>query len=166
MDQHQCRGETFWRTFRTIGPYEFSQEKGRYGPMIGPYEFSQEKVWTNDWSILRKNPRAHKNKIGTPPPPPQKPPPKKEEFYGHGFFQQKERIFFKASIKLAQPFSGPRIGGHEFYGHKDFSDIRISPGKGMDQWRSKFSESFGLDRHWSIECSSLTAPTERKGRCR
>ena len=25
----------------------------------------------------------------------------------------------------------------------------------MDQWRSKFSESFSLDRHWSIECSSL-----------
>ena len=26
----------------------------------------------------------------------------------------------------------------------------------MDQWHSKFSESFSLDRHWSIECSSLT----------
>ena len=26
----------------------------------------------------------------------------------------------------------------------------------MDQWRSTFSESFGLDRHWSIECSSLS----------
>ena len=26
----------------------------------------------------------------------------------------------------------------------------------MDQWRSKFSESFSLDRHWSIECSSLS----------
>ena len=25
----------------------------------------------------------------------------------------------------------------------------------MDQWRSKFSESFSLDRYWSIECSSL-----------
>ena len=25
----------------------------------------------------------------------------------------------------------------------------------MDQWPSKFSESFGLDRYWSIECSSL-----------
>ena len=25
----------------------------------------------------------------------------------------------------------------------------------MDQWCSKFSESFSLDRHWSIECSSL-----------
>ena len=27
----------------------------------------------------------------------------------------------------------------------------------MDQWRSKFSESFSLDRYWSIECSSLSA---------
>ena len=60
-------GGNFGRTFRTIGPYEFPQEK----------------VWTNDWSIW------------------------------------------------------------------------ISPGKDMDQWPSKFSESFGLDRHWSIECSSL-----------
>ena len=25
----------------------------------------------------------------------------------------------------------------------------------MDQWRSKFSESFGLDRYWSIERASL-----------
>ena len=25
----------------------------------------------------------------------------------------------------------------------------------MDQWRSKFSESFSLDRYWSIERSSL-----------
>ena len=25
----------------------------------------------------------------------------------------------------------------------------------MDQWRSKFSESFSLDRYWSIECPSL-----------
>ena len=29
----------------------------------------------------------------------------------------------------------------------------------MDQWRSKFSESFALDRHWSIECSSLESPS-------
>ena len=56
---------------------------------------------------------------------------------------------------------------------KNFQDhwsIRIYPGKGMDQWlvhmnfptdismdqwRSKFSKSFSLDRHWSLECSSL-----------
>ena len=61
-------GGNFRRTFRTIGPYEFPQEK----------------VWTNDWSIW------------------------------------------------------------------------ISPEISMDQWRSKFSESFSLDRYWSIECSSLS----------
>ena len=42
------------------------------------------------WHVpyVQKNPRAHKNKIGTPPPPKPKipPPPKNEEFYGHGFF--------------------------------------------------------------------------------
>ena len=60
-------GGNFRRTFRTVGPYEFLQEK----------------VWTNDWSIW------------------------------------------------------------------------ISPELSMDQWRSKFSESFSLDQCWSIECSSL-----------
>ena len=32
---------------------------------------------------------------------------------------------------------------------------KISPEIYMDQWRSKFSRSFSLDRYWSIECSSL-----------
>ena len=40
MDQYQCRGN-FWRTFRTIGPYEFPQEK----------------VWTNDWSSIQISPK-------------------------------------------------------------------------------------------------------------
>ena len=31
----------------------------------------------------------------------------------------------------------------------------VSPEIRMDQWRSKFSQSFSLDRHWSMECSSL-----------
>ena len=50
---------------------------------------------------------------------------------------------------------------------KNFQDhwsIGISPGKGMDQWPSKFSESFGLDRYWSIECSSLTVRTAQNYR--
>ena len=33
----------------------------------------------------------------------------------------------------------------------------------MDQWRSKFSESFSLDRYWSIECSSLFFQDHGKG---
>ena len=42
----------------------------------------------------QKNPRAHKNRIGTPPPPkPKIPPPLKRGIYGHGFFLQKEHIF-------------------------------------------------------------------------
>ena len=42
------------------------------------------------------------------------------------------------------------IGPYEFPQEK----VRISPEISMDQWRSKFSESFSLDRYWSIECSS------------
>ena len=60
-------GGNFRRTFRTIGPYEFPQEK----------------VWTNGWSTW------------------------------------------------------------------------ISPEISMDRWRSKFSESFSLDRHWSSSLKDL-----------
>ena len=35
----------------------------------------------------------------------------------------------------------------------------------MDQYRAKFSESFSLDRYWSIECSSLMwVPTNSRNR--
>ena len=35
----------------------------------------------------------------------------------------------------------------------------------MDQWSSKFSESFSLDRYWSIECSFLRKTTKRTKIC-
>ena len=50
------------------------------------------------------------------------------------------------------------IGPYEFPQPKVWTNdwsIWISPELSMDQWRSKFSESFSLDRYWSIECSSL-----------
>ena len=76
-------------------------------------------------------------------------------------------------------WEGPSMDQYHCRGklQKNFQDhwsIRISPGKSMDQWlvhyefppklvgtnaeismdqwRSRFSESFSLDRHWSIEC--------------
>ena len=55
---------------------------------------------------IQKNPRAHKNKIGTPPPP--NTPPKKGEFYGHGFPAERTH-FFQVSIKLAHPFPAPEL---------------------------------------------------------
>ena len=62
--------------------------------------------------FVQKNPRAHKNKIGTPPPPP-KPPPKKEEFYGHGFSCRKN-AFFPGVHKIGAAISGPRIADTNF----------------------------------------------------
>ena len=59
----------------------------------------------------QKNPRAHKNKIGTPPPP--KPPPKKEEFYGHRFSCRKN-AFFPGVHKIGAAISGPRIADTNF----------------------------------------------------
>ena len=45
-------------------------------------------------SIYQKNPRAHKNKIGTPPPKkPKVPPPLKRGILWTLVFLQKERIF-------------------------------------------------------------------------
>ena len=65
------------------------------------------------WSdVIQKNPRAHKNKIGTPPPPPN-PPPKKGEFYGHGFSCRKN-AFFPGVHKIGAPISGPRIADTNF----------------------------------------------------
>ena len=64
----------------------------------------------------QKNPRAHKNKIGTPPPP--KTPPKKGEFYGHGFSYRKN-AFFPGVHKIGAPISGPRIAD------TNFTDTRI-----------------------------------------
>ena len=61
--------------------------------------------------IAQKNPRAHKNKIGTSPPPQNPkypPPPQNEEFYGHGFSCRTD-AFFQTSIKLAQPFPAPEL---------------------------------------------------------
>ena len=68
------------------------------------------------------------------------------------------------------PWTNISLGGNFRKNFQDHWSIRISPGKrygpmigpyefspetGMDQWRSKFSESFTLDRYWSIERSSL-----------
>ena len=49
-----------------------------------------------------------------------------QNFMGMEVFLQKERTFFQAPIKLAQPFSGPSIVGKTFYGHEGFSEF-LSP---------------------------------------
>ena len=72
-------------------------------------------------TISQKNPRAHKNKIGTPPPKKKNqntPPPKTRSFMDMGFFLQKERIF-PGVHKIDAPISGPRIAD------KNFTDTRI-----------------------------------------
>ena len=63
--------------------------------------------------ITQKNPRAHKNKIGTPPPKTQNtPPPKTRNFMGMGIFLQKGCIF-PGAHKIAE------LRGKKFYGHED-----------------------------------------------
>ena len=71
--------------------------------------------------LFQKNPRAHKNKIGTPPPPPKTqntPPPLKRGILWTWVFLQKERMF-PGVHKIHAPISGPRIAD------KNFTDTRI-----------------------------------------
>ena len=60
---------------------------------------------------IQKNPRAHKNKTGTPPPNPKyPPPPKTRNFMDMKVFFSAERTQkFQAPIKLAQPFPAPEL---------------------------------------------------------
>ena len=77
-------------------------------------------------TLFRKNPRAHKNKIGTSPPPAKpKIPPPNPKFYGHGFSCRTD-AFFQASIKLAQPFPAAELRT-KIYGHEDFSELCSYP---------------------------------------
>ena len=66
-------------------------------------------------SKIQKNPRAHKNKIGTPPPPKKKP---KTRNFMDMVFLQKERIF-PGVHKIGAAISGPRIAD------TNFTDTRI-----------------------------------------
>ena len=71
----------------------------------------------NSHSIHQKNPRAHKNIIGTSPPPPsnpKSPPPQNEEFYGHGGFSCRKKAFLPGVHKIGAAISGPRIADTNF----------------------------------------------------
>ena len=62
----------------------------------------------NTDSYLQKNPRAHKNKIGTPHPPKPKIPPLKRGILWTQVSCRKN-AFFQAPIKLAQAFPAPEL---------------------------------------------------------
>ena len=67
--------------------------------------------WNLRQVMFQRNPRAHKNKIGTSPPPQKKKPNtptplKTRNLMGMSVFLQKERNL-RAPIKLAQPFPAP-----------------------------------------------------------
>ena len=71
----------------------------------------------------QKNPRAHKNKIGTPPPQSPKYPPLKRGILWTWLFLQNRR-FFPGVHKIGAAISGPRIAD------KNFTDTRIFLTKG------------------------------------
>ena len=64
--------------------------------------------------INQKNPRAHKNKIGTSTPSPSKKaqnPPSEENVMGVGGFPAERTKHSQAPIKIGAAISGPRIAG-------------------------------------------------------
>ena len=107
----------------------------------------------------QKNPRAHKNKIGTSPPPPPKnpntpPPPKARNFMGMGLSCRKNA--FSGAHKIGAASSGPRAAGKTIYGHEDFSDwssLRVLVGLGcfVSVWGGGGSLLFFLfGRHLAV----------------
>ena len=80
-------------------------------------------------AISQKNPRAHKNKIGTSPPQKKNqntpPPLKRGILWTWLFFLQKERIF-PGAHRIGAAISGPRIAGRNFDGREDFSEKIVS----------------------------------------
>ena len=71
--------------------------------------------------FYQKNPRTHKNKIGTSPPPPNPkypPPPKTRNFMDMAFPAERTQ-FFPGVHKIGAAISGPRIAD------TNFTDTRI-----------------------------------------
>ena len=72
--------------------------------------------------IVQKNPRVHKNKIGTsPPPPPANPkyPPKKRGILWKWRFSCRKNAEIEGAHKIGAAISGPRIA------EKNFTDTRL-----------------------------------------
>ena len=85
---------------------------------------------------FQKNPRAHKNKIGTPPTP-KTPPPQKRGILRTWFFLQKERIF-PGVHKIGAPISGPRIADTNFTDTRIFLKIAfVTTKKAWVEWTPK-----------------------------
>ena len=85
-------GKSFWH------PRKQRQIQGKFGIFSSCFQGSGR---------FQKNPRAHKNKIGTSPPPPN--PPLKRRNFTDMVFPAERTHFFQVSIKSAQPFPAPEL---------------------------------------------------------
>ena len=90
-------------------------------------------------SLVKKNPRAHRNKIGTPPTPNLKNPkypPLKRGILWTWRFSCREKAKIPGAHKIGAPISGPRIAGKTFYGHEMFltSACSVGPPSPLDFW--------------------------------
>ena len=101
-------------------------------------------LFRND--LGRKNPRAHKHKIGTCPSPPQKkkqkfppPPPKKRGILWAWRFSPAERTQkIPGAQKIGAAIYGPRISGGQFYGHGAFLTRGLQlQFSGVSEWNAE-----------------------------
>ena len=109
----QSRGPHTDHLLRASGkwaPKKNGPAKGRNRPKFHFEPFSAH--FSHFQGHFQKNPRAHKNKIGTPPPPkknPKYPPHPKRGILWAWVFPAERAHFSRAPIKLAQPFPAPEL---------------------------------------------------------
>ena len=140
-----CRVEVtrFWVCFDGHGGSKLALDRARMESVCSWSRKDKDSGRTS-----RKNPHAHKIIRLALPPTPSK---------SHPWSNASVERNFRRTFRTIGPYKFPQ----EQVWTNDWS-IWISPEIRMDQWRSKFSESFSLDRYWSIECSPLSPPPKRR----
>ena len=98
-------------------------------------------VMTEPICFCQKNPRAHKNKIGTPPPPkPKNTPPKKRGILWTWRFSCRKNTEILGAHQIGTAISGPRIADTNFTDTRIFLILELfSRGNMCEYWITKFS---------------------------
>ena len=141
-EEETCEA-TFEISVLVIGVTNTRQPNPWVGRLQLQPQFVQLLVATNIRNgKFQKNPRAHKNKIGTPPPPekPQiPPPPLKRGILWTWRFSCRKNAIFPGAHKIGAAISGPRIADKNFTDTKIF--LKIDPIQKKKK-HSKFQATF------------------------
>ena len=95
--------------------------------ILVPYIVFNLFIFSNPWRKFQKNPRAHKNKIGTSLPSPQpKMPPLKRRILWTWRFSSRKNASFPGAHQIGAAISGPRIADTNFTDTRIFLKIQKS----------------------------------------